>query len=173
MRLGQIPVNNHYREFFDRAGHGIQITDDNGTPVFVSGEAQPLTADIWERIKRESTPVYKDENTLLFKEKITGGYAVWQEDVTAINKLRGELEATNREIEMANQTLSHTVHTKEHAAQAKARAELYAALEKIPQATSGGWRKCSAACLLRSHCVPFTWGSRRCLYAVSNVVANY
>jgi len=130
MRLGQIPVNNHYRELFERAGHEIQITDDNGVPVFVSGKTEPLTADIWEKIKSIPEPLFKDRNTILFNKKITGGYAVWQEDVTAINKLRGELEATNKEIELANQTLLSIVHTKEHAAQVKARTELYAALEK-------------------------------------------
>jgi len=130
MRLGQIPVNNHYRKLFERTGHGIQITDDSGVPVFVSGNTEPIAADLWEKIRRVPEPIYKDENTILFSNKITGGYAVWQEDVTVVNKLRRQLEETNKEIELANQTLFNIVHTKEQAAQVKARTEFYAALEK-------------------------------------------
>jgi hypothetical protein len=117
MRLGQIPVNSHYRDFFMQAGHNLHITDARG-------------AGVWGTLKNSAVPIYIDGNTLLHKNEIIGGYAVWQEDLAAINTLRDELEATNRNLEAANLALSNIVQAKEQAVRANARAELYAALER-------------------------------------------
>jgi len=129
MRLGQIPVNVHYRVLFNQAGNEIQITDGHGAGVFLSSGAKPLDGVLWQKLKDSPAPIYKDGETLLYKNKINGGYAVWHEDIAAINRLIEELETTNREIALANQALSHTIQAKEHATRVNTRAQLFAALE--------------------------------------------
>ena len=129
MRLGQIPVNVHYQVLFKQAGNEIQITDDHGAGIILSDGAKPLDRGLWQKLKDSPVPIYKDRDTLLCKNKINGGYAVWQEDIAALNRLKEELETTNRDIELANQTLSHTIQAKEHAARVNTRAVLFAALE--------------------------------------------
>jgi hypothetical protein len=111
---GQIPVNTRYRALFKNAGLNLQITDGDGNVVFAPDDAGAPTG----------------ENTLPRKTKIAGGFAVWQEDVTAINRLKAEIAASNLEAEAANALLSREAVEKERDARAKARLELYAAFEQ-------------------------------------------
>jgi hypothetical protein len=130
MQLGQIPVNRKYRKLFQIGQSKIQITDESGKPVYLSDDTKPLSPDLWEKLKNSDNAIHMDEKTLLFKNKVSGGYAVWQEDITAINILRSELEATNKNLESVNLTLSNVVHTKKQAALSRVRTELYDLLEK-------------------------------------------
>jgi hypothetical protein len=130
IRVGQLPVNTHCRELFKNAGLNLQIMDDNGGSIFTSNDAEPLVAEQWERLKDSIDPVQTDEKNLLLKNKISGGYAVWQKNIFVINKLKEEIAASNREIAVANILLSNEVRSKEQTARNKAQMELYSAFEK-------------------------------------------
>jgi len=130
IRSGQIPVNIHYRRLFRSTSLNLQITDSNGKSILTSKDAEPINPEMWELLKNSGGPVYKDANTIMMKNKISGGYAVWQEDITSINKLREELETSNKNLAVLNNTLSKILRTKEQAAGIKARTELYTALER-------------------------------------------
>ena len=129
IRAGQLPVNTNYRDLFKNAGLNLQITDGGGNSVLVSNDAEPLNSDQWSVISDQDA-AYTDENTLLRKNKISGGYAVWREDVTAINRLLTDIESSNREIEATNILLSGEARSKEQAARANTRLEIYSAFEK-------------------------------------------
>jgi hypothetical protein len=47
-------------------------------------------------------PAWQDENTLLFAEPITGGYALWQEDITILTTLHKRAEDSVQKLEKAN-----------------------------------------------------------------------
>jgi hypothetical protein len=129
MRSGQIPVNMRYRELFQNTGINLQITDADGNSMLSSYDARPLDARQWLLLKNSDQPVYPNENTLLLKYKIDGGYAVWQEDVTAMNELKAELDASNQKLARSNDILSDLAQAKEQAAQIKAKTNIYAILE--------------------------------------------
>ena len=130
MRVGQIPININYRRLFRHAGNMLQIVDESGRSIIFSNGAEPLEHEVWRKLKHSDVPIRTDENTFLQKSKITGGYAVWQEDVTSINKLKADIEASNLELAAANNLLSGDAQAMEQAARAKVRTELYAAFER-------------------------------------------
>ena len=130
MRVGQIPINTYYQEMFRYAGNKLQIVDEEGRSVFMSNDAEPLDYMLWERLKSGEGPLLVDDGTLLLTNKISGGYAVWQEDIAAINKLKADLEASNHELDIAYALLSGEARTMEQASRSKARAELYDAFQR-------------------------------------------
>jgi hypothetical protein len=131
IRAGQIPVNVRYRSLFKNArGLKLQITDGNGGSVFAANDAEPLQTQLWQQIKDSAAPVYADKNTLLLKNEISGGYAVWQEDITAINRIKAEIETSNRLLEAANALLKSEAQEKEREAQVKTQLDLISAFEK-------------------------------------------
>ena len=129
IRAGQLPVNTNYRDLFKNAGLNLQITDSGGNSILASNDAVPLSRDQWSALSEQDV-VQADENTLLLKNKVSGGYAVWRQDVTAINRLLTDIEASNREIEATNALLSGEARSKEQAAGANTRLEIYSAFEK-------------------------------------------
>ena len=129
IRAGQLPINTNYRGLFKNTGLNLQIADGNGNSVFASNNAETLTGDQWSGLSDRDV-VHIDENTLLLKNEISGGYAVWREDITAVNKLKEEIAESNREIEAANALLSNEAQKKEQDTQIKTQIELYDAFEK-------------------------------------------
>jgi len=130
IQSGQMPVNIHYRRLFRKTGLNMQITDASGVCVFASDGAEPFGARQWEQIKDSDDHVQVDETTLLRKREISGGYAVWREDISAISKLKEEIAARSREIEAATTILSNEAQEKERGAYVKTRIELHTAFEK-------------------------------------------
>ena len=127
---GQIPVNLRYRALFKNAGLKLQITDGNGNSIFASDDAEPLDDILWDKLKYSETPIYTDDNNLLLKNKISGGYAIWQENIEIISRLKKEIELSNQQLETSNRLLSQFVGAKENEAQINSRNMLYAAFEK-------------------------------------------
>jgi hypothetical protein len=130
VRTGQIPVNVHYRNLFKNTGKNLLITDSDGNNIFASDGAEPIDALIWDKLKKSDIPAMMDGNRLFLKNRISGGYAVWQEDITAVNKLKSKIEMSNKRIEAANAILTIEAQRKEQEAKAKAKLELYMAFEK-------------------------------------------
>ncbi|MBR3145256.1 MAG: hypothetical protein IKF53_05135 [Clostridia bacterium] len=100
MQLGLIPTNKDYGKLFGIFSVSAQITDREGTPVYLSHSAVPLTKEQF------SAPdgARIDEHTVLHKMEVPGGYGFWQDDMTEIDRLRSELseakEALSQETEL-------------------------------------------------------------------------
>ena len=129
IRTGQMPVNTHYRVLFQNAGLNLQITDGAGSSVIASKDAESLSKDQWSALDGKDA-VQEGENTLIRKNKVSGGFAVWREDVSAVNRLQKDIEISNREIETANALLSGEARSKEQAARNHTRLALYNVFEK-------------------------------------------
>ena len=130
VQIGQIPINKHYRRLFNKTGRQLQILDNEGKAVFTSDDAVPLDSSLWQRLKNSNGAERTDENSLTMINSISGGYAVWQEDISSINRLKSELEASNMRIEATNALLSRDASAKEKETQDKTKLELYEAFEK-------------------------------------------
>ena len=115
IRTGQIPVNTHYGIFFKNTGLNLRITDDNGNNIFSSDNLNNFD---------------DNKDILLLKNKISGGYAVWQENISSVAKLKSEIESASLELEKSNKLLSNVAHAREKESQMKSRRVLYAAFEK-------------------------------------------
>jgi len=81
-------------------------------------------------LKSYPEPVWQDENTLLFAEPITGGYALWQEDITNLTTLHKEAEDSVRKLEIANTLLADEEKTKQAAQTEIEKTRLMQQLEK-------------------------------------------
>jgi len=81
-------------------------------------------------VRDSAAPVQVDENTLLLKQKISGGYAVWREDIAVVTRLKTEIAASIQARGAANALLSNEAAEKERYTQVKTRLELFAAFER-------------------------------------------
>ena len=126
---GQLPVNTDYGKLFRSTANKLQIVDLNGMAVLSGDNVQPVEADEWENLKANGV-IGTDSNTLLHAKEIIGGYAVWQVDVTAINALKKQIQAANRQLAAANDLLAKEEQIKGQAAKTRARTDMFAALEK-------------------------------------------
>ncbi|MCL2158642.1 MAG: hypothetical protein FWH48_04465 [Oscillospiraceae bacterium] len=135
IRTGHIPVNVNYRRLFLNVGNKLQITDNDGNLAFASSDAEPLEKWLWDALTKSEggAPLQSlqiDKNTLLRKNKIAGGYALWQEDISAINETRAKIEAANLELEFSNNLLSKNAQLEERAMRVRLRSELFSALDE-------------------------------------------
>ncbi len=94
MQLGLIPTNTHYGSIFRNLSIAAQITDKEGTPVYVSQGAVPLTR---EQFALESGSRIV-EHTILHRMEIPGGFGFWQDDMTELDRLNAELAEAKEEL---------------------------------------------------------------------------
>lgn len=88
IRSGLIPANTQYARLFAHSPLHMRILDAAGETALASaGGAVP------------------DADALLFSHAVTGGQALWQEDISSLNRLRGELADAAKRLEAANNLL--------------------------------------------------------------------
>ena len=93
LRSGLVPTNTHYRVLFYLSPFPMWILKDDGTVFMSSLLAPPLKpSDSDAILLKAGKSFYKDPDTLLHSRRITGGYAIWAEDMTSLNTLNALLE---------------------------------------------------------------------------------
>lgn len=101
MQLGLIPTNANYGTLFPLLSIRAQITDPDGSAVYVSRAAVPLTG------AQFALPdgARLDGHTVLHRIPIPGGFGFWQDDLTELDRLNEELteagESLAQEAELA------------------------------------------------------------------------
>ncbi|NLT57984.1 MAG: hypothetical protein GXX99_03380 [Clostridiales bacterium] len=125
MFAGQMPANRHYRRLFQNARMKLRITDEEGRPMLASGDADPSG----ETGGADPSPFPADGGGLLLKSAIAGGYAEWRPDITAIQRLKAEIEASNLRLAAGGEFLSRLAQVREQAAQTNALIKINAAFE--------------------------------------------
>ena len=130
LRSGMIPVNTKYSDFFVHSPLSMQIIDYEGNPLIVSKTAKKLDENAIAYILSGLTlPLQIDESTLLFSEKIIGGYAVWHEDISILNRLHRLIQNSIENLISANTFLEKETQLKSAMEEEKARNRLMADLE--------------------------------------------
>ncbi|WP_443716775.1 hypothetical protein, partial [Ruminococcus sp.] len=61
-----------------------------------------LTDKQKDSIINGKNPIKLDENTLLFSKKISGGYVVWQDDISQLNKMYSNTKTTVEKLRATN-----------------------------------------------------------------------
>jgi len=130
IRSGMIPVNTKYKTLFNNSPLGMRILSAEGSPVLSSASAAPFDKDILVH-SLGTTPVsmQRDKDTLLFINKITGGYALWREDIGSLNRLNKEIEESVAKLKAANMILSEEEKIKRAAQEKNIKTQLLAQLE--------------------------------------------
>jgi hypothetical protein len=99
-----IPVNSKYTRLFALSSLGMRIINDAKQTILSSASAMWYDYDTFiGALESYPSPVSgQNENTLLFAAPIIGGYALWQEDITGLNRLHTEIEASIAKLKVAN-----------------------------------------------------------------------
>lgn len=106
LHAGFIPVNLQYQRLFTATPIGLTLLDEQGRTVLSSRGAPPVSRSIWRRISMDMAhPLLRDSDTQLHAVPIHGGMAVWQEDLSQLNRLRREILAVQARLEAANALL--------------------------------------------------------------------
>ena len=138
LHTGMIPVNVRYGPLFAAAPLNLQLLDEEGQTVLAANGASPIPKSVWRRLRADmSRPLLRDRDTLLHATPIRGGMVVWQEDVSALNRVRQEIQTSSALLEAANALLRGEREAKRRLLAAEAKAELYDELEQeIPRRVS-------------------------------------
>ncbi len=97
IRTGLIHSNTHHNEFFEMATTNTQILTTKGEVAYKSKNAPLLSQADFKKLTLQNS-IYYDENTILHLADITGGFVVWDKDITAIKSIIKELETLNNNL---------------------------------------------------------------------------
>jgi len=130
IRSGMIPVNSKYVALFTNSPLKLQIRNSAGMFILSSASVDKYDNDeVMRAVTSYPFPVLRDENTLLFAKQIIGGYALWQEDISSLNRLHKETEESVAKLKAANVILAKEEKIKRAAQEENAKTQLMAQLE--------------------------------------------
>ncbi len=131
LHTGFIPINIKYHTLFSFAPIGLNLLDQQGNSVLSSNKAPAVSHSIWQRLKADiNQPLLRDSNTLLHALSIHGGMVVWQEDLSQINHLRENIQATQMRLEAANTLLLEESEVKKKLLATAAKQKLFEQLDQ-------------------------------------------
>jgi hypothetical protein len=122
IQCGLIRTNTHYEGLFRASTVAMQIADSGGVR-YASETARPVPPELMRRAAEG--PVELDGNTLLRSAPIGGGRVYWQADVTAVNRLLGELRDIRAQLSENHELLAAEAALKEQRARVDERNRLY------------------------------------------------
>lgn len=103
---GYIHSNSRYAELFaSSVGTSVQITDNEFSVRYAAINAEPISKPDMKSAAK--APKRLDNGHMLHAMPISGGYAVWTEDVSALLKLREESESLAEELKERNRLLRY------------------------------------------------------------------
>ena len=124
MQLGLIPTNTNYGKLFPLFSISSQITDGQGTVVYASQSAIPLTAEQFAMPSGSRIA----EHTALQKMPIPGGFGFWQDDLTALDRLNEELTETKEALQQEAELIRLRGELKEKQTKIEQRTLVYDAI---------------------------------------------
>lgn len=126
IQLGLIPTNKGYGKLFGSFPLSVQITDRKGKPVFLSSGAKPLTEEQFAF----SDGARIEEHTVLHKIEVPGGFGLWQDDMTELDRLNDELAEAKESLEQEAELTRLKNELKEKQIKIEQRNEMYDAVAK-------------------------------------------
>lgn len=131
LRAGLIPVNIRYHRLFAAAPISLALLDEDGRTALSSRGAAPVSRSIWKRLRTDiEHPLLRDKDTQLHAVAIHGGMAVWQEDLSQLNRLRQEIQTVQARLEAANALLREEGEVKRRLMSAEANRALFEQLDR-------------------------------------------
>ena len=127
---GMIPVNIQYRHLFASAPVSLTLLDESGRTVLSSCGARPVSHSVWQRLLMDMEhPLLRDRDTQFHAVFIRGGMAVWQEDLSQLNRIRKEIQDVQARLEAANVLLREEGEVKKHLMTAETKRSLFEQLD--------------------------------------------
>lgn len=131
LHAGLVPVNIQYQRLFAFAPISLTILDENGRIVLSSRSAHPISRSIWKRLLMDmEQPLLRDSNTQLHAIPVRSGMAVWQEDLSRINRLKREIQDVQDRLEAANRLLREEGEIKKRLMTVEANRSLFEQLDR-------------------------------------------
>ena len=128
---GLIPVNIQYQRLFASAPISLTLLDEDGHTVLSSPATRPISRSVWKRLRTDmQQPLLRDRDTQFHAVPIRGGMAVWQEDLSQINRLRTEIQNVQTRLEAANALLREEGEVKKRLLAAEANRALFEQLDR-------------------------------------------
>lgn len=129
--IGLVPSNKGYEKLLQGTSLATRITDLTYNTAYKSFGAVPMTGA--QLAAPGPTPV--DENTIVHRSRVSGGYAYWQVDITELNRINLELEEAQEQIEEEAELIRRVNEMKEQRAQIDAKSKAYdrIAVRVLPQ----------------------------------------
>ena len=94
---GLIQSNTHYGDLFRACGGiSVQITDNDYTTRYAASGLEPVT--IADMMRAEAEPVILPEGKRLHNMSVSGGHAIWTEDISELLETREALEEIREEL---------------------------------------------------------------------------
>lgn len=131
LHAGLVPVNIQYQRLFAFAPISLTILEENGRTVLSSRSAHPISRSIWKRLLMDmEQPLLRDSNTQLHAIPVRSGMAVWQEDLSRINRLKREIQDVQDRLEAANRLLREEGEIKKRLMTVEANRSLFEQLDR-------------------------------------------
>lgn len=131
LHSGMIPVNIQYQRLFASAPINLTLLDGDGRTALSSRSAHPISRSIWKRLLMDmEQPLLRDSNTQLHAIPVRSGMAVWQEDLSRINRLKREIQDVQDRLEAANRLLREEGEIKKRLMTVEANRSLFEQLDR-------------------------------------------
>lgn len=132
LRTGLVPCNVKYKKFFASSPLALEIIDSDGRTVYHSEGVKSLSEEDIEAVESSDEPCLKwdDPDTLLSRIDIPGGIAVWQQDISAINRDAEELRRSVKSLQNANKALAKRERVEAQRVSEKEKLRLFDELDK-------------------------------------------
>lgn len=131
LHAGLVPVNIRYQHLFASAPINLTLLDEKGCSVLSSRGASPIPRSIWKRLLLDMEhPLLRDNDTQLHAVPIHGGMAVWQEDLSQLNRIRKEIQDVQARLEAANALLREEGEVKRRLLTAETNRNLFEHLDR-------------------------------------------
>lgn len=129
IRSGLIPVNTKYVDLFARSPLKMQIINNNRETILASATSEVLNGDTVDKVIDLSPRAFSKEDSLLFANPIPGGYTIWHEDISQINKLHKDIQSSTQMLTKANAILAEEEKSKRSTAEESVKKQLMEQLE--------------------------------------------
>ena len=129
--IGLVPSNQGYETLLQASSLAAQITDINQKVIYQGRNAVALTK---EALAIPGT-IKIDDNTIVQRKPISGGFVYWQTDITELNEINQELQDAKERIEEERKLIQEANRLKEKRAQIDAKSKVYdeIAVRVLPQ----------------------------------------
>lgn len=92
--IGLVPSNRGYKRLLQEMSLAARLCNYDYESGYQSKTFVPMTK---EQLSAPG-PIFLDENTIVYRRPVSGGYAYWQQDISELNRINWELEETQEQI---------------------------------------------------------------------------
>lgn len=122
IQTGLIRSNSNYDELFGKSTIAVQIVDQAYKPCYISGLAMDVDIDL---LKQSEGNSIRSGDSFLHSKPISGGYVLWQDNISEINAILGQLQETKEQLGESYELKKAEIDLKERKYMAEEKSRLY------------------------------------------------